>query len=86
MKDQILILLLMVIVVAIGATAVYFDEDNTVVYPVNIQVEDESLPHYFKYVVYDGMPCIRNTQTNHTLTCDWSRWRGTIDGNTVIIP
>lgn len=39
--------------------------------------------HAYNYVIIDGMPCL---QGYRRLSCDWSYWTGSIDGERVIVP
>ena len=39
---------------------------------------------FYDYVVIDGMPCL--TFRGQPLTCDWTSWQGTVDGDKAVLP
>lgn len=36
----------------------------------------------YSYIVVDGMPCV---YIYGDVSCDWSRWQGTVDGDEIIV-
>lgn len=39
----------------------------------------------YSYVIVDGMVCLQGS-SGYGLTCDWTKWEGTVDGSEVVLP
>lgn len=51
-----------------------------------VDVSGQSDTTVYSYIMIDGMPCLRRlTVDSSSLTCDWSRWQGTVDGDEIIV-
>lgn len=63
---------------------IYFGSANV---GSEVNVSGQSDTAVYSYIMIDGMPCLHRLMADSSsLTCDWSRWQGTVDGNTIVLP